>query len=90
MVRPHLGLDATVDWLDDEHARDLANTLGKQVRPGGIVIWRSASLRPPYAKHIAAAGFEVRCLQRASDSSYLDRVNMYASFYMAVKKDKRA
>lgn len=47
------------------------------MRPGGIVIWRSASLRPPYAKHIAAAGFDVTCLQRASDG-YMDRVNMYS------------
>lgn len=41
------------------------------------MIWRSASLNPPYAKHIAAAGFDVRCLQRASDG-YMDRVNMYS------------
>lgn len=53
------------------------------------MIWRSASMRPPYAKHIAAAGFDVRCLQRASDG-YMDRVNMYSSFYMATRKEKRA
>jgi betaine lipid synthase len=59
------------------------------VRPGGIVIWRSASLRPPYAQLIAAAGFDVKCLQRASDG-YMDRVNMYSSFYMAVRKPTKA
>ena len=58
-----------------------------QVRPGGIVIWRSASLSPPYARLIAEAGFEVRCLQRATDG-YMDRVNMYSSFFMAIRKQK--
>ena len=71
-----------VDWLDDDTAQRLADALGRQVRPGGIVIWRSASLQPPYAQRIADAGFEVRCLQRATDG-YMDRVNMYASFYAA-------
>lgn len=78
-----------VDWLDEAAAASLAAALARQVRPGGIVIWRSASLRPPYAKQIAAAGFDVRCLQRATDG-YMDRINMYSSFYMAVRKDKRA
>lgn len=58
-----------------------------QVRPGGIVIWRSASFNPPYAKLIELAGFSVRCLQRASDG-YMDRVNMYASFYVATRNGK--
>lgn len=61
-----------VDWLDDKVAQELADTLAQQVQPGGIVIWRSASLSPPYAKTIADAGFAVTCLQRASDG-YMDR-----------------
>ncbi len=61
-----------VDWLDTERATELAQALGQQVLPGGIVIWRSASLQPPYAPLIAAAGFEVRCLQKATDG-YMDR-----------------
>jgi betaine lipid synthase len=74
-----------VDWLDDETADKVAEALGRQVRPGGVVIWRSASLRPPYADKIAGAGFDVKCLQRATDG-YMDRVNMYASFYAAVRR----
>jgi betaine lipid synthase len=73
-----------VDWLDSATAEGVAEALGRQVRPGGVVIWRSASLSPPYAQRIADAGFEVRCLQRATDG-YMDRVNMYASFYAAVR-----
>jgi hypothetical protein len=122
-----------VDWLDGEHAQEVANTLAKQVVPGGIVIWRSASNCPPYADTIARAGFEVTRLQvgagcavaltilqhrlRAADlpgcapscrwarwrgpsavaarppaapqvakEGYMDRVNMYSSFYKAVRK----
>jgi hypothetical protein len=39
-----------VDWLDQKTVQELANTLAQQVLPGGIVIWRSASLSPPYSK----------------------------------------
>lgn len=53
--------------------------------PGGLVIWRSAAQVPPYAKLIANAGFEVKCLQQATDG-YMDRVNMYSSFWVAEKK----
>jgi betaine lipid synthase len=48
-----------VDWLDDATARQVAAALGEQVAPGGRVIWRSASLAPPYAEFIRAAGFDV-------------------------------
>ncbi|KAF6256794.1 hypothetical protein COO60DRAFT_1656840 [Scenedesmus sp. NREL 46B-D3] len=78
-----------VDWLGEAYVRELAATLAQQVLPGGIVIWRSASLSPPYAQAIAGAGFAVTCLQCASDG-YMDRVNMYSSFYMAVRKNKSA
>jgi betaine lipid synthase len=45
------------------------------VAPGGRVIWRSAAYDPPYARYIAQAGFDVRCIQRA-DQGFMDRVNM--------------
>ncbi|GAB4820256.1 hypothetical protein N2152v2_007302 [Parachlorella kessleri] len=73
------------DWLCERQARELAAALGRQIVEGGKVIWRSASLSPPYAKYIEQAGFEVRCLQRA-DQGYMDRVNMYSSFFVATKK----
>lgn len=56
-----------------------------QVLTGGKVIWRSASNSPPYAKHIAAHGFDVTRLQVATEG-FMDRVNMYSSFYVAVRK----
>eukprot|EP00879_Flechtneria_rotunda_P011867 GHRR01012396.1.p1 GENE.GHRR01012396.1~~GHRR01012396.1.p1 ORF type:complete len:672 (+),score=176.99 GHRR01012396.1:1113-3128(+) len=77
-----------VDWLSDKLVKELIDTLAQQVIPGGVVIWRSASLAPPYAQVIAKAGFSVTCLQQA-DNGYMDRVNMYSSFYMAVRKAKK-
>ena len=64
-----------LDWLDAKAAKEYAAALAKQVAPGGRVIWRSAAFVPPYAADIAAAGFDVRCIQRA-DQGFMDRVNM--------------
>jgi betaine lipid synthase len=74
------------DWLDEAAARELATTLGEQVVAGGRVIWRSAALEPFYSRLIEEAGFEVTCLQRADRDGYMDRVNMYSSFWLGVKK----
>ncbi len=62
-----------VDWLDLDHAKTLADTLALQVVPGGIVIWRSAAMQPPYAELIKKAGFDVQCISRA-DAGYMDKV----------------
>lgn len=76
-----------VDWLTADQAKEVAVALGKQIRPGGRVIWRSAAVHPPYVEMIEDAGFLVRCVDRVTeDSPYLDRVNMYASFWQAVKR----
>lgn len=75
-----------VDWLQPKDAQVLAQALGTNVVEGGRVIWRSAALCPPYVTYIEDAGFEVTCIQRADKDEYLDRVNMYASFWVAVKK----
>jgi len=75
-----------VDWTDAAYARTLAAALAAHVAPGGRVIWRSASVAPWYVAIIEAAGFAASTLARADVTPYLDRVNMYASFGMAVKK----
>ena len=61
----------------------------RQVVSGGRLIWRSASLNPPYVKVLAAHGFECHCVHRITDKEYngcIDRVNMYASFWYADRK----
>ncbi len=74
-----------LDWMNQEQHQEYAATLAQQVMSGGIVIWRSAAITPPYAAIIAAAGFDVRRVCRA-DEQYMDRVNMYSSFYVATRK----
>ena len=74
-----------VDWQDEAAAAQLAAALAAHVAPGGRVIWRSAARAPFYAKTIASAGFDVTRLQCA-DAGYMDRVNMYSSFYVAVRR----
>lgn len=78
-----------LDWMSHAQHVEYAEALAKQVRPGGIVIWRSAALVPPYAEVIRQAGFDVRCVGRA-DQQYMDRVNMYSSFYVAKRKAHKA
>ncbi|EKM51071.1 uncharacterized protein PHACADRAFT_165696 [Phanerochaete carnosa HHB-10118-sp] len=53
---------------------------------GGAVYWRSAAREPWYIKNFVNKGFEVEALGiRQHGGAPIDRVNMYASFYRAVK-----
>lgn len=70
-----------LDWLTKDYVRDFAKDLAAHVVKGGKLIWRSASRQPWYAEFIKDAGFSVRRV--SFDSQYMDRVNMYASFYLA-------
>ena len=36
--------------------------------------------------HRAGRAAQVKCLQRADEDAFLDRVNMYSSFYVAIRK----
>jgi len=77
-----------IDWADTRYAKELAEALSSAVPRGGRVIWRSASLRPWYVKVIARAGFDVSRVSGADEAEggFLDRVNMYASFWVAVRR----
>jgi len=67
-----------VDQEVDEFHRVLA--------PGGFVLWRSAARRPWYNEAFARKGFVVTALAiREGPKVPIDRVNMYASFWKAVK-----
>lgn len=75
-----------VDWLDNKNALQVIQLLSDQVLPGGRVIFRSASLCPPYVKMLKENGFSVTCVKRADQGGYyMDKVNMYNSFYMAIR-----
>ncbi|MCO5608184.1 hypothetical protein L7F22_062390 [Adiantum nelumboides] len=73
-----------VDWLEQHDIDVLCAALHDQVVAGGRVIWRSASRSPGYAKCIETSGFHVERL--STSEQYMDRVNMYASFYVAIRK----
>ncbi|CAI5501434.1 unnamed protein product, partial [Closterium sp. Naga37s-1] len=74
-----------VDWLGQRDIDTLCQALRDQVKPGGRVIWRSASRNPEYAKDIEKAGFKVVQVRSITQQQYMDRVNMYASFYVAIR-----
>ncbi|CAI7858224.1 unnamed protein product [Closterium sp. NIES-54] len=74
-----------VDWLGQRDIDTLCQALKDQVKPGGRVIWRSASRNPEYAKDIEKAGFKVVQVRSITQQQYMDRVNMYASFYVAIR-----
>jgi betaine lipid synthase len=73
-----------VDWLEQGDIDTLCAALRDQVKPGGRVIWRSASRSPKYAKCIEKAGFDV--IRITTSDKYMDRVNMYASFYVGIRQ----
>lgn len=78
-----------VDWLDEKSLETYARALAKHVKPGGRVIWRSASLNPPYVHFFEEAGFTVTCVDRHCEGKtpvLIDMVNMYASFWVAERK----
>eukprot|EP00897_Mesotaenium_endlicherianum_P008660 jgi/Mesen1/7822/ME000417S07135 len=74
-----------VDWLGKKDIDVLCNALRNQVKPGGRVIWRSASRSPHYASSVEKAGFKVVKIRSTNEERYMDRVNMYASFYVAIR-----
>lgn len=70
-----------LDWQGEAAVREFSKCLAKHVAEEGQLIWRSASTKPWYAKFIEDNGFIVKKISDAS--AYMDRVNMYASFYTA-------
>jgi len=74
-----------VDWLSSEQSQKLAETLWNQINDNGKVIFRSAGLIPPYVGQLMDVGFNVKCISNLYDEDYIDRVNMYASFWVAEK-----
>nr|KAJ3420957.1 hypothetical protein HK105_004835 [Polyrhizophydium stewartii] len=75
-----------LDWFSHEDAKTEIMTVHKKMAKGGYVFWRSAGKLPWYNEIFTECGFEVEKLQvREAGNMYIDRVNMYASFYRARK-----
>ena len=73
--------DKSVSDLDREVV-ELARVIAK----GGVVFWRSAAKHPWYSQRFVAAGFRVSPVHIRETDKPIDNVNMYASFYRAVRQ----
>ncbi|KIM63223.1 hypothetical protein SCLCIDRAFT_1214338 [Scleroderma citrinum Foug A] len=77
-----------LDWFSED-SKDVDEEIAELERvlaPGGILLWRSAGRRPWYVKVFQRHGFLVTPLGvRQGPDVAIDRVNMYASFWRAVK-----
>lgn len=74
-----------MDWQDDAYAKTLTEILYQKMSTGGRVGFRSAATQPSYGRAFEAAGFkQVHCAVRQPGHA-LDRVNMYASFWVFEK-----
>ena len=72
--------DKSVADLDREVV-ELARVICK----GGAVSWRSAAKHPWYSQRFEKAGFRVAPIHIRETGKPIDNVNMYASFYKAVR-----
>jgi betaine lipid synthase len=76
-----------IDWFSVQDARQEIEAVHLKMARGGRVFWRSAGKYPWYNEIFTSTGFEVSpCQIREGDSMFIDRVNMYASFWVGVKK----
>ncbi|KAG2064754.1 hypothetical protein BDR04DRAFT_1234922 [Suillus decipiens] len=77
-----------LDWFSPE-SKDVDDEVDQFYRvlsPGGFVLWRSAARKPWYCDVFERKGFTVTALGvRKGPEAPIDRVNMYASFWRAVK-----
>ncbi|KAG2364762.1 hypothetical protein BDR07DRAFT_1607868 [Suillus spraguei] len=77
-----------LDWFspDSKDVDDEVDQFYRVLSPGGFVLWRSAARKPWYCDVFERKGFTVTALGvRKGPEAPIDRVNMYASFWKAVK-----
>jgi betaine lipid synthase len=55
------------------------------LKTGGVAVWRSAGKYPWYRQRFMLAGFDVQPIDIRESGMAIDRVNMYASLWKAVK-----
>jgi len=77
-----------LDWFTpgSEEVDQEVEELHRVLATGGFVLWRSAAKKPWYNEIFECKGFSVTALAiRNGPEVPIDRVNMYASFWKAVK-----
>ncbi|KAF9973226.1 hypothetical protein BGZ73_003564 [Actinomortierella ambigua] len=77
-----------MDWFDYKDAEEEIREVARVIRQGGMVLWRSAGRKPWYNALFEKHGFDVQPVDiRVPRSGVsIDRVNMYASCYRAIRK----
>lgn len=70
-----------MDWMDKAYVDHLCRVMQTQMKTTGRAIFRSASLVPWYVDVVKTHGFRVTNISNCRDTPYMDRVNMYASFW---------
>ncbi|KAJ1555017.1 hypothetical protein HK096_010241 [Nowakowskiella sp. JEL0078] len=82
----HIILMDHLDWFSNEDADAEISMTARKVAKGGKAYWRSAGKYPWYNEIFEKRGFKVYPLQiREEGKMYIDRVNMYASFWAGEK-----
>lgn len=76
-----------LDWFSpgSVEVQEEVNQFKRVLAVGGMVFWRSASRKPWYNEMFQEAGFEVTPIAIRNGLIAIDRVNMYASCWRAVK-----
>jgi betaine lipid synthase len=72
--------DKSISDLDREIVE-----LSRVIARGGIVFWRSAAKVPWYNQRFEKMGFKVEAIHIRETGKSIDCVNMYASFYKAIR-----
>ncbi|KAG0241664.1 hypothetical protein B0O80DRAFT_449974 [Mortierella sp. GBAus27b] len=77
-----------MDWFDPKDAEEEIKEVARVMRKGGMVLWRSAGRKPWYNALFEKHGFEVEAVgvRVPGSGESIDRVNMYASCYKAIRK----
>jgi len=76
-----------IDWFGNKEAKEEIELIYRQLEKGGLVMWRSAGRHPWYNSLFEEAGFQVEpaAIREPGSGKALDRVNMYASCWIARK-----
>ncbi|EPQ56989.1 hypothetical protein GLOTRDRAFT_127372 [Gloeophyllum trabeum ATCC 11539] len=76
-----------LDWFapGSKEVEEEVRELHRALAPGGIVLWRSAGKKPWYREVFKRNGFTVTIISTRGSKAPIDRVNMYASFWRAIR-----
>jgi betaine lipid synthase len=75
-----------LDWFSAKDAEDEITAVHLKMKQGGYCFWRSAGKAPWYNELFQKVGFKVElCQVREGETMFIDRVNMYASFWKGIK-----